>query len=68
MAQRVSNYELAGESDIEKGFASDQNKLFVLHEAPGLEPGNLVNFNIAESFILERCEQEELSERLHAIW
>jgi hypothetical protein len=67
VAQLVSHIK-PGEADIDKEFSSEQNKFFFLHDSKGFEPGDTTTFDIVTKFILERCEKEELKDRLHAIW
>ena len=67
MAQLVSHNK-PGEANINEEFSSEQNKFFVLHDSKGFEPGDTTTFDIVTKFISERCEKEELKDRLHAIW
>ena len=67
MGQLVSHVK-PGEADINEEFSSEQNKFFFLHDSKGFEPGDTATFDIVTKFISERCEKEELKDRLHAIW
>jgi hypothetical protein len=63
--QEVSQYD-PGRADIDREFTSDANKLFVLHDSKGFEPGDEVNFGIVRRFVEERnSESLDLKDRLH---
>jgi len=57
-----------GEADIEKEFTSQENKLFVLHDSEGFEPGNEKTFSTVDGFIRRRREASLVKDQLHAVW
>ncbi|KAH9911295.1 hypothetical protein B0H21DRAFT_887540 [Amylocystis lapponica] len=57
-----------GESDIEREITSDTNPRFVMHDPQGYEPGETQKFDTLKMFIEGRCQEEDESKRLHAIW
>ena len=66
--QEVSEYN-PGKADIDREFTSDANKLFVLHDSKGFEPGDEDNFDIVRRFVEERSDENlKLRDRLHAVW
>ncbi|KAF8257547.1 hypothetical protein EI94DRAFT_1757749 [Lactarius quietus] len=58
----------AGDAKIDNEFTSEENKLFVLHDSKGFEPGQLENFDIVRRFVEERSEKPLLKDRVHGIW
>jgi hypothetical protein len=53
--------------NIEEEFT--ENKLFVLHDSRGFEPGNGDSFNTVDRFIRKRRKATlPLKEQLHALW
>jgi hypothetical protein len=67
VAQLVSDIK-PGDANIDDELFFEQNKSFVLHDSKGFEPGDSTAFDIVTKFISERCEKEELNDRIHAIW
>jgi hypothetical protein len=66
--QEVSEYD-PGKADIDREFTSVANKLFVLHDSKGFEPGDEDNFDIVRRFVKERSDENlDLRNRLHAVW
>ncbi|KAK2463330.1 hypothetical protein APHAL10511_004641 [Amanita phalloides] len=58
----------AGTADINKGITSEYNESLMLHDSQGYEPGSREKFDILKTFIQQRSRQEQVAERLHAIW
>ncbi|KAH9038296.1 hypothetical protein EDB84DRAFT_1479590 [Lactarius hengduanensis] len=64
----VAHYK-PGESDIQQEFGSPENQYFVLHDSNGFEPGDLSNFEIVRTFIMQRSlEHLPLKDRIHGLW
>ncbi|KAH9066175.1 hypothetical protein EDB87DRAFT_1732214 [Lactarius vividus] len=64
----VAHYK-PGESDIQQEFESPENPYFVLHDSQGFEPGDLSNFEIVRTFIMQRSlEHLALKDRIHGLW
>jgi len=57
-----------GDADIEREFVSKENKLFVLHDSKGFEPGDLESFNTVRKFVEGRSQKPFLKDRIHGIW
>ncbi|KAF8267293.1 hypothetical protein EI94DRAFT_1497777, partial [Lactarius quietus] len=56
-----------GYVDIEREFVSEQNKLFILHDSTGFEPGQTENFGTVLRFVEERSRKLLLKDRIHCI-
>ncbi|KAG6913994.1 hypothetical protein DXG01_002995 [Tephrocybe rancida] len=58
----------AGDADIDRGYTSDDNPRFILHDSKGFEPGRTENWEIVKEFIRQRCKKGPIKDQLHAIW
>jgi len=58
----------AGVCDIRDEIVSPDNNRFVVHDSQGFEPGERENFKTVKSFIEARHHQNQLPDKLHAIW
>ena len=58
----------AGTAKINEEFTSPVNKHLIIHDSEGYEAGNIERFDVLEKFIMERGQQDPMTERLHAIW
>ncbi|KAF8270309.1 hypothetical protein EI94DRAFT_1471904, partial [Lactarius quietus] len=71
LINRVFGSEVAdqevGDADIEREFVSKENKLFVLHDSKGFEPGDLESFNTVRKFVEGRSQKPFLKDRIHGI-
>ncbi|KAG6900657.1 hypothetical protein C0995_003400 [Termitomyces sp. Mi166 len=47
-------HDRAGKADINRGYTSQDNPRFILHDSQGFEPGNRDNWNAVEEFISYR--------------
>jgi hypothetical protein len=57
-----------GKCNINEEIYSTENDRFVLHDSQGFEPGETENLNLVKNFILERAQNPDIKEQLHAIW
>ena len=56
-------------SDINLAFRPDDNHHLIVHEYPGLEPGDGHGLRTIRDFITVRTDQNRApAEKLHAIW
>ncbi|KIK58824.1 hypothetical protein GYMLUDRAFT_45119 [Collybiopsis luxurians FD-317 M1] len=62
------SHEQAGVSNIEDEITSEQNSRFILHDSQGFAAGETQNFETVKKFIDDRAKQQQLKDRLHAIW
>ncbi|KAJ7779343.1 hypothetical protein DFH07DRAFT_1030105 [Mycena maculata] len=60
--------ETRGVCKIDDELKSDQNRLFVLHDSMGFEPGQEGNLEEAKQFLERRSDSRVLQDRVHAIW
>ncbi|KAG6916001.1 hypothetical protein DXG01_008886 [Tephrocybe rancida] len=58
----------AGDANIDRGYMSDDNPRFILHDSKGFEPGRTDNWDTVKEFIRQRCKKESIKDQLHAIW
>ncbi|KAG6915007.1 hypothetical protein DXG01_013933 [Tephrocybe rancida] len=58
----------AGDANIDRGYTSDDNPRFILHDSKGFEPGRTQNWDIVKQFIRQRCKKGSIKDQLHAIW
>ncbi|KAF8261929.1 hypothetical protein EI94DRAFT_1604614, partial [Lactarius quietus] len=68
IAVRRCHNHRAGYADIDMEFVSEENRLFVLHDSKGFEPGELENFDTVRRFIEERSKKPLLKDRIHCLW
>lgn len=61
-------HETRGTADINKGFPSQRDNRFILHDSMGFEAGEEVNFKLADDFLTRRREMSDVKEQIHAIW
>ncbi|KAF9462743.1 hypothetical protein BDZ94DRAFT_1309441 [Collybia nuda] len=57
-----------GRADINRGIPSNDNPRFLLHDSRGFEHGESDTVDTVRTFIKYRNEQEDIKEKLHAIW
>lgn len=64
--QRVAD-DARGIADIEQEFIS-QNGQFVLHDSEGFEEGDADGIDIVKRFVKRHSDQQQIQDRLHAVW
>ncbi|KAL4065557.1 hypothetical protein V8B97DRAFT_1875170, partial [Scleroderma yunnanense] len=61
-------HDKRGNANIEKPMVSKRNRLFILYDSEGFEPGENNNTELAKTFIKRRKTHEDVKEQLHAVW
>ncbi|KAJ7069242.1 P-loop containing nucleoside triphosphate hydrolase protein [Mycena amicta] len=63
------SHNTPGTADIEEEILPAQNRLVVVHDSMGFEPGKPETFDRAEAFLRDRTEAGvELKDQIHIIW
>ncbi|KAJ7059446.1 hypothetical protein C8F01DRAFT_1144682 [Mycena amicta] len=65
--QSVS-HSTRGEVDIDEEILSPQNRLVLVHDSQGFEPGVPQNFTKAANFLRDRAKRVDLEDHVHIIW